>query len=246
MQIFHQTEDRGLTRLCRGTLTIVSIALFGLAAWPALGAPAQDVAGASAELAQSSITARSDSQSDIDIRDRIRSIFSEVPGLRNIQVRVGAGVVTLSGTVATTDDIERATAIAARVAGVVTVQNEVERALDVDSNLTPTLGKFADDVRGLVRGLPLMGVALVIAVLVGAFGYLLASFAGLWRHADPLCFCRAGNRRRIGSAGRDRIAGSGPGRRGRDRHSDRFRGSRHGRQLCLKSDAKPSPAVPRQ
>jgi small conductance mechanosensitive channel len=188
MQIFHQTEDRGLTRLCRGTLTIVSIALFGLAAWPALGAPAQDVAGASAELAQSSITARSDSQSDIDIRDRIRSIFSEVPGLRNIQVRVGAGVVTLSGTVATTDDIERATAIAARVAGVVTVQNEVERALDVDSNLTPTLGKFADDVRGLVRGLPLMGVALVIAVLVGAFGYLLASFAGLWRRITPNAF----------------------------------------------------------
>src|SRR3546814_1369440 len=40
----------------------------------------------------------------------------------------------------------------------------------------------------LVRGLPLIGVALVIALVIGAFGYLLASFGRLWRKIAPNTF----------------------------------------------------------
>src|SRR3546814_19305585 len=78
---------------------------------------------------------RADGQSDADIRGRIRSIFSEVAGLRGVEVRVSSGVVTLTGTVATLEDVNRAIAIAGRVTGVVTVQNELERDLKVDRNL---------------------------------------------------------------------------------------------------------------
>lgn len=143
---------------------------------------------AEAPQPQMSIATRADVTSDADIRERIRSIFSEVGGLRTIGVRVSAGVVTLTGSVATTDDVESAGAIAARVAGVVTVQNEVTRDLQVDSNLTPVLDKFGNDLRGLVRGLPLIGVALAIALLIGAFGYMLASFGALWRKITPNAF----------------------------------------------------------
>ncbi|OWK30425.1 small-conductance mechanosensitive channel [Sphingomonas dokdonensis] len=166
------------------------LAAFVLAPTGAPSAVAQEPAPAAAATPapQTAIAARSDSQSDADIRTRIRSIFLEVSGLRNVGVRVSAGVVTLTGTVPGAVDVDRAEAIAGRVAGVVTVQNELERDLKVDSNLTPALGKFGDDVRGIVRGLPLVGVALAIGLLVGALGYLLASFGGLWRRITPNMF----------------------------------------------------------
>lgn len=150
--------------------------------------PSQPAAEPTAAVAEPAIAATSDLASDAAIRERIRSIFSEVRGLRAVEVRVSAGVVTLDGTVATAEDVARAEAIAGRVAGVVTVQNQVARDLDVDSNLTPALGKFGEDLRGLLRGLPLLGVGLAIAVLIGAFGYLLASFGGLWRRITPNAF----------------------------------------------------------
>src|SRR3546814_6772574 len=61
-------------------------------------APTQARAEASAEAPQTAIAARADGQSDADIRGRIRSIFSEVAGLRGVEVRVSSGVVTLTGT----------------------------------------------------------------------------------------------------------------------------------------------------
>lgn len=150
--------------------------------------PTTEAVPAQAQSSPPTIATRADGQSDADIRERIRSIFSEVAGLRDVGVRVSAGVVTLTGTVATTDDVESAGAIAARVTGVVTVQNDIDRDLQVDSNLTPVLDKFADDLRSLLRGLPLIGVALAIASLIGAFGYLLASFGTLWRKITPNAF----------------------------------------------------------
>lgn len=120
-----------------------------------------------------------------DIALRIQDIFAEIKPLREVQVRVSAGVVTLSGTVQNADDIKRAEAIAARVAGVVTVQNDLERDLDVTTNLTPTLGQFKTDLKGLLRALPLLGVALGLGVLIMVLGYLLASVDRLWRTLMP-------------------------------------------------------------
>lgn len=161
---------------------------FGNAATAQISLSPTEPAAVEAPTQQGSITTKADGQSDAEIRARIRSIFSEVADLREIDVRVSSGVVTLTGTAATTEDVESASAIAARVAGVVTVQNEVTRDLQVDSNLTPVLDRFGDDLRGLVRGLPLIGVALAIALLIGSIGYLLASFAALWRRVTPNAF----------------------------------------------------------
>src|SRR3546814_18840534 len=115
-------------------------------------ATTQARAEASAEAPQTAMAARADGQSDADIRGRIRSIFSEVAGLRGVEVRVSSGVVTLTGTVATLEDVNRAIAIAGRVTGVVTVQNELERDLKVDRNLTPAIDRLSADLRGLETG----------------------------------------------------------------------------------------------
>ncbi len=160
-----------------------------LAAQTLPGVPTQtEAATPTAPSAPAAIATQTDVTSDADISLRIRSIFGEIEALRKIQVRVSSGVVTLTGTVPNSGDVARAEAIAGRVAGVVTVQNDVERDLKVDSNLSPVLGQFGNDLRGLVRALPLLGVALGIAILIGLLGHLLASIDRFWRWISPNAF----------------------------------------------------------
>ena len=162
----------------------------------AVAAPvfAQDLQGppTPAETTQAraspAIATRTEATADADIALRIRSIFTEITALRSVDVRASAGVVTLTGTVPAPGDVGRAEAIASRVSGVVTVQNDVTRDLKVDSNLSPILGKFTNDLRGLLRALPLIAVALGIALVIGYLGHLLASLGGVWRRISPNAF----------------------------------------------------------
>ncbi len=123
-----------------------------------------------------------------DIAQRINEIFAEINALSSIQVKVSAGVVTLSGTVPNGNYVKQAERIALRVAGVVTVQNDLERDLDISTNLTPTLSEFKAVMRSLLQALPLLGVSLAIGTLIITFGYLLASFDRLWRWIMPNIF----------------------------------------------------------
>jgi small-conductance mechanosensitive channel len=134
------------------------------------------------------IATKTKATDNAEIAGRIRSIFSEIAALKAVRVQVSAGVVTLSGTVPTAEDVSRAEAIAGRVSGVVTVQNDVTRDLDVSTNLTPALGEFGQEIRGLIQALPLLGVALAIGLAIGFLGYLLASFESLWRWVMPNSF----------------------------------------------------------
>lgn len=183
----------GLLRFANTLRSLIPV-LCGLTLLSALPAAAQDLAAPAASPAavalvpQPTIEAQQVGGSDAEIRNRIRSIFLEVAGLREVEVRVVAGVVTLTGIVPTAENIESAGAIARRVAGVVTVQNEVERDLTLDNSLQPVVGKFSEDLRGLVRGLPLIGVAALIALAIGLLGHFLASFDGLWRRITSNTF----------------------------------------------------------
>lgn len=125
---------------------------------------------------------------DAQIAGRIRSIFAQVPALRGVEVEASAGVVTLRGSVPAAADIDRAETIASRVAGVVTVENGLTRDLGVDSILAPALGNFGEILRGIVSALPLMGMAAVIALLIGLLGYLIAGRKRVWRAVTPNAF----------------------------------------------------------
>lgn len=134
------------------------------------------------------IQPRADPADDAQIATRIRSIFGQIPALRGIQVQVSAGVVTLRGSVPAATDVDRAETIATRVAGVVTVENGLTRDLAVDANLAPALGNFGNDVKAIIQALPLIGVALGIAGLIGMLGYLIAGRERLWRAVTPNVF----------------------------------------------------------
>lgn len=158
-------------------------ALVLLVAGPAAGQTVEAPADAAPVIAS-----RTSASEDGDIAERIEAIFAQVEGLQGVTVRVSSGVVTLTGSVATPREAEQAEAIAGRVAGVVTVQNALERDLDVRTNVAPAVERFQGEMRGLIQGLPLLGVAIGVAALIGFAGHLLAGVGRLWAWLTPNAF----------------------------------------------------------
>ncbi len=146
------------------------------------GEPATE--GTSAPEPAAIETERAD-DADARIAERIKAIFAAIDALDAVEVEVQEGVVTLSGNVASATKAEQAETIAGRVAGVVTVNNEIERDLAVDRNLAPTVSAIGDQARNLWRMLPLFGVAVLLAAFVIIALRWLADRESLWLRLTP-------------------------------------------------------------
>ncbi|AKM08072.1 mechanosensitive ion channel family protein [Pelagerythrobacter marensis] len=138
-------------------------------------------------VAEAAIADQQDAGADARIAERIRAIFGEIEAFSDIEVSVREGVVTLSGTVPATDDGERAERIASRVSGVATVESAIVRDLSLDRNLG-ALGSLSSGFAALVAMLPLIGVALALAIGIAFVGHLIAGFGALWRRLLPNVF----------------------------------------------------------
>lgn len=132
------------------------------------------------------IAAERETGQDDLIAERIAGIFAEVPSLAGITATVEEGVVTLSGTVQDAQAGARAEAIASRITGVVTVENNVERDISVDAG--DELGALGEKLANFSRLLPLLGAAALVAFLIAGIGYALAALSGLWRKVTPNVF----------------------------------------------------------
>lgn len=182
----HKHRGRGLTALM--------LAVFALSALsPVLAAtallPETEASPIPTQTAPPSQAIRdtSDAASDERIATRIRGIFAAVPALQNVTVAVSQGVVALDGKVPTVEDIDRAEQIASRIVGVVTVENGIERSLSVEDSVQ-SLGSVSQKFKTLVKMLPLIGAALLVALVIAAAGYLLASLTFIWRRLAPNTF----------------------------------------------------------
>ncbi|MGB5724897.1 MAG: mechanosensitive ion channel domain-containing protein, partial [Parasphingorhabdus sp.] len=134
------------------------------------------------------IEAQTISPTDAEIKERIEGIFNEIDALKGVRVKVDAGVVAMTGDVPALADADRAESIATRVAGVVTVENALERNLDVADNLQPVTDKLQNNLQKFLNILPLLGIALVIFILFWLLGRLLSGMTGLWRRIAPNIF----------------------------------------------------------
>ncbi len=150
-----------------------------------LGAAAEEPAAEAEPAVTGAIEAERDANEDQRIAERIRGIFAAIDSLSHIEVAVEQGVVSLSGTVAQPEQVEQAAAIAGRVAGVVTVDNRIERDVAVSTNIAPAVDNIVAQSKGLVRMLPLLAVALVVAALVFWLGAWLSNRKALWRRVSP-------------------------------------------------------------
>lgn len=117
---------------------------------------------------------------DSAIAGRLREIYHELDGLEPTQVVVDSGVVTLSGSVAESQDIDRAGQIAQRIDGVVAVQNNLKRDGDVSQNLAPVMERLSARVQQIVVLLPMFFIALVIIIVFWFFGSVLGRARFIW------------------------------------------------------------------
>ena len=162
-----------MVRLLRLIALFVAAAAGGLLA-PAQEAPATDTA----PIAASGVD-------DTALESRLTAIFQQVDGLGAVEVSAEEGVITLSGTVSSQADAARAAAIAGRLEGVVTVQEEIERDLSVDTSLTPAIASLESSLARGWQALPLAGLALAVFLLIAVIGHLIASMGFLWRAVTP-------------------------------------------------------------
>lgn len=144
-------------------------------------------ASPTSEVPEQIIEATRDEGQDALIAERIEGIFVELPAFSGVNVEVNAGVVTLSGKVADPAAIDRAGNIAARVSGVVTVENRLERDLSVEENLS-VLGQMSGLAQNFIKALPLILVSLLAAILIGGLGYFITGFRSLWSRIAPNVF----------------------------------------------------------
>ncbi|AKM08774.1 mechanosensitive ion channel family protein [Croceicoccus naphthovorans] len=177
-----------LTRLPRILFPILFACLFpaggAMAAVPLTTAP-ESTEPTEDPATGAAIETDRDAGADKRIANRIRAIFAAIEGLRTVEVDVREGVVSLSGSVASASAADQAETIASRVAGVVTVNNSIERDLDVGSNLAPTVNTITGEATRLWRSLPLLAVALAIAAVAIILARLLAGASGLWQRLTP-------------------------------------------------------------
>ena len=149
------------------------------------GAP--DLAPASSPAAApAAIATETEQGADDRIARRLNGILSELPAFKAVRATVREGVVTLAGTVPKEADVARAEAIAVRIAGVVTVENRLERDVSIDGGAA--VGGIAARFAGFTRMLPLLGLALAVWLGIGVLGYLIAGLGRIWQRLAPNSF----------------------------------------------------------
>lgn len=122
---------------------------------------------------------------DNDIRQRINGIFSEIEGLQALNVSVSQGVVTLSGETANEKKAQQAINLTNRITDVVTVDDKIERTLDVQDNVSTVYQGLKMQIRNLIKALPLLLVGIVVFGVVAWFGSWLSNRKKLWQRLTP-------------------------------------------------------------
>lgn len=165
---------------CTRTAAMAWRLLLALTLLIAAGLPSPTLAQQSETEPASTITLQPGTRSDALIAERITSIFAQIPQFESVQISVNSGVVALSGQIANEGQAQRALKLANRVEGAIAVDDRVVRTLNLQDNLTPLWGSLQNTLRGWVRALPLLVVALSIFALVVFAGHRLAGHSAFW------------------------------------------------------------------
>lgn len=125
---------------------------------------------------------------DRRIRERLKSIYTEIEPLRSIEVSVSSGVVRLAGSVASQADSARAAQLARQVEGVVEVEIELDLERALEDRLESTGNQVIELFRSIVAGLPLFGVALAVFLVLWLIGRWIGRRQRLYRRVSPNVF----------------------------------------------------------
>ncbi|MBP2279726.1 small-conductance mechanosensitive channel [Psychrobacter sp. PL19] len=154
-----------------------------LPATPAPIAPPPSIGGESTNNARIETTPKL--LKDNDIRQRISGIFSEIEGLQAVNVSVTQGVVTLTGETPNEKKAQQAINLTNRLTDVVTVEDKINRTLDVQDNVTTVYQGLKNQSKTLIKALPLLVVGIVIFGIITWFGTWLSNWQKMWQRLTP-------------------------------------------------------------
>lgn len=141
-----------------------------------------------AEAPAPRIDPEADAADDAAIARRLRAIYGSIEGLGGLAVRVQAGVVSLSGEVASQDLADRAVRLARQVEGVVEVDDRIEVAAGLERRITPALERLQEAARATIRYLPVLLVALALFAGFVLLAQLVRRPRALYRSLAPNAF----------------------------------------------------------
>jgi small-conductance mechanosensitive channel len=142
----------------------------------------------SAQEATGTIATETSAQQDAAIALRIREILGELGSYEDVTVTVSEGVVTLRGTTTSTVEAVALDPLAARVAGVVAVRNQVTETTDIGDRLNPAIDRFRARLDQFIAFVPLALIAGAAFALVVFLGFALARMRQPWERLAPNTF----------------------------------------------------------
>lgn len=121
------------------------------------------------------------SSPDAEIAARLREVYRAIGGLEGVRVQVTGGVVALSGT--TLDDAARneAQTVAARVTGVVSVENGIEVEHRLGRRIAPVIAQSKALGERILAYLPLFAFAMLVLAGFWMAGVMLTRWTNLFR-----------------------------------------------------------------
>lgn len=120
-------------------------------------------------------------QNDLQIKKRLTQIYSELDGLKELQVSVSNGVVTLKGNVDSKAAEQKALDFSRNIQGVIEVQNQLTLTHDVTKRLNTLQITLKNSIEQLITETPIFLLALVVFCLFWAVGSWLSKQQSLFR-----------------------------------------------------------------
>lgn len=122
---------------------------------------------------------------DRRIQQRLRDLLRTLDGYENVAVSVRGGVVVLSGRALTFDHVQALDQMAARVEGVIAVENTVEVSTDIRERVAPVFRRLLLRATSWAAAVPVLIVAVLMGVLVAWLGFRLARLKQPWNRLAP-------------------------------------------------------------
>ena len=117
---------------------------------------------------------------DVDTQAGLSAIYASTTDMAKISVTVENGVATLSGDIPSADLAAKAVEIAKNRDGIVYVQDQMDRAIVSDNNVSEALGGLEKDARQITEALPLIGLAILAFLFMWWLGGVVSRRKAVW------------------------------------------------------------------
>lgn len=119
--------------------------------------------------------------SDDAIMQRLMEVYDSKENLKNIQVKVDAGIVTLTGTTNSSEAHQSAVELASRMEGVVDITDEISESYDLSDRIKTLNERFSEIFNEFIEKFPVFAFALFVFLIFCAIASAIFRFGLFFR-----------------------------------------------------------------